>query len=320
MNRDISFTRKRSTLIFTELIVFCLVIYAAYSTAQSVASDENAPSDIRLLTRELPRCSVLYEQLEQGDQHKTKEDAYMDAMRILGIKRAILQVTGIWQNKKTRELKIVSSGYFAHYDDSGSQITDPQHIQEIQVSAQAAVINKAALDRASSAGYVHGIDRGVYPRNGQRVYAIIDLLDSPYLRELWPRFFPLVGAAESALNRAALSGDLVSVQNLIYQDRPSAEHLDEALNWASSSRYDNSAVIEILIRAGADVNAHSRNGTTALISSLRNPCNVQTLLQYHAKLDEKDRWGNTALKIAKDSGFVKSAQLLERASKFELKY
>jgi ankyrin repeat protein len=75
--------------------------------------------------------------------------------------------------------------------------------------------------------------------------------------------------------------------------------------------------VELLIDRGADVNAASSRGATALMmaaaSDHANPATVQLLLDHGARLDARDDEGRSALDWALMQGETAAAQLLRRA-------
>lgn len=71
-------------------------------------------------------------------------------------------------------------------------------------------------------------------------------------------------------------------------------------------------IIETLISAGADVNAKADNGYTALLFAARveNLPSLQALLNAGAKVDEKNDEGKTALMLAAEGGYLESVKAL----------
>ena len=69
-----------------------------------------------------------------------------------------------------------------------------------------------------------------------------------------------------------------------------------ALWYAVNSRRSSLSVLKLLLKAGADVNVHSRRGATPLMRSVqRTPEHMKLLLQYGAHLEARDDDGDTAL-------------------------
>jgi ankyrin repeat protein len=89
--------------------------------------------------------------------------------------------------------------------------------------------------------------------------------------------------------------------------------LDQALFDAVLSRYDNSAVIKILLDAGASVNARTPDGTTPLMNAAAHPCNLRPLLDNGADLSARDKWGRNALELARQAKATAAIQVLQDA-------
>jgi ankyrin repeat protein len=72
------------------------------------------------------------------------------------------------------------------------------------------------------------------------------------------------------------------------------------------------AIVQSLLDKGANVDAKSNNGVTALIAAAakRYPRTVQSLLDNGADVDTKDKYGRTALMVAAARGCFAMVQLL----------
>jgi ankyrin repeat protein len=87
-----------------------------------------------------------------------------------------------------------------------------------------------------------------------------------------------------------------------------------ALFEAVLSRYDNSTVINLLLDSGADVNARAPDDSTPLIVAVAHPCNLRPLLDRGADVNAHDRWGKTALQLAREQNNAAAVRLLEGAA------
>ncbi len=98
----------------------------------------------------------------------------------------------------------------------------------------------------------------------------------------------------------------------------SQNELNDALILAVTDYYDNSDVIDLLLKAGADVNARdSRFGQTVLMFARGRPIQIPMLLERGADINAKDPQGNTVLKLARNEGDKEVAQLLQQAGAHE---
>ncbi len=84
---------------------------------------------------------------------------------------------------------------------------------------------------------------------------------------------------------------------------------------SNSSEGNEKEILEMLIEAGADVNAKDDWGNTALIKACKSGYKkiVELLLYYEADVNAKNDWGNTALMVASERGHEEIVQLLEYA-------
>lgn len=114
------------------------------------------------------------------------------------------------------------------------------------------------------------------------------------------------------LTPVVLTGDAVGTEAVLKSRRFSQKELNLALFAAVISRYDNSDVINLLVQAGADVNARADYGVTALMFA--KPCNLQPLLEVGADLSARDKWGKDALQHARQVKDATAIRILEEAS------
>lgn len=264
----------------------------------------------------LPACSNLVSQLAPTARRDNISKPYMEQMTRAGIRRLMFEVESVWHDGGAHELRITRRLYFSAYDDPNSLITDPQRLNELKSGEMRAVLDKAVLEQAASAVPLHGIDSEHWNlKNGQLGYCRVELFDVPRFTGVHPRILPLAKDASSRLNRAATSGDEMELKQILESSGvPTRDALNEALIAAAGSRYNNSSIIDLLLSHGADINVHGKSGVTPLINAVASPCNLATLLAKGANINERDRWGHTALELAKDGGRAQSERLLEQAS------
>jgi uncharacterized protein len=106
-------------------------------------------------------------------------------------------------------------------------------------------------------------------------------------------------------------GDSFEIERYI-KEGVSRELLTSAVFAAVIGRYDNSQAIRTLVEAGADINAHAkRDKATPLMRAVHgSPCNIPVLLQLGARVQEQDKWGQTALKLAQEEKEAEIVRLL----------
>lgn len=111
-----------------------------------------------------------------------------------------------------------------------------------------------------------------------------------------------------------IPGDAIGTQALLNSHKFSKKELNRALFGAVLSSYDNTAVIRLLLVAGADVNARTKDGTTPLMNAVAHPCNLRPLLDSGADLRARDKWGRDALQLARRAKDPTAMRLLEYAT------
>ena len=92
---------------------------------------------------------------------------------------------------------------------------------------------------------------------------------------------------------------------------------ETVLGWAADN-VGNAAALEVLLRAGADVNAENDTGGTALLWAVwskehGDPEMVGVLLEAGAEIDHRDKFGNSALSLANQNEHTEAIRLLEAA-------
>lgn len=280
------------------------------------------PPEVTALIAKLPECSSLREQLQQGKFGDGNEKPYMRPMLDHGLQRAYFEVEGTWRHGRAESIRIVRRLYYMQLDGPDAQITDAATLKEIVNSGLEALLDQAVLARVKAARLYAGIDRWAgfgqidywrWRLSGGRISASFELFASPWVRR---RFIPdwvLPGKYRESVAHAASVGDVIDLSRLLRAHKDSPPELNNALNFAVMSPWDNTAAIELLIRAGADVNARFDEGTTPLMHAYQSSCNIRVLLEHGARVDDRNKWGQTALDLARQRHDTVAVRLLEAA-------
>src|SRR5262249_14891288 len=190
-----------------------------------------------------------------------------------------------------------------------SQISEDTTLNAFKVSGLQAELEGLARSRALTAPFYKGEFMFF---SGNHVVSFVEFLASAWLREqhvIWGR-----SGHPEPLTVAVAHGDALGTQAVLGLHRFTKKELHRALFGAALSRYDNSAVIKLLLDAGADVNAHAGEDTTPLMLAVPHPCNLRPLLEGGADLNARDKWGRTALQIARETKQPIAFRLLEEAA------
>jgi hypothetical protein len=269
------------------------------------------PPQVRHLMNELPMCSVLHEKLEHGDHGDGVDQPYMAAMRQQGVQRALVEVHAVLRGDRPEHIHIVRRLYFRRFDGPDAQIDDRAALDAIQTRGLRHRLDELALSLASQAPVARG-PAGPPWVSRDKVYGFVEFFADPWLPAPRPLLFPS-GSAETALGNAIQCGDALATQALLRSRKFAKRELNLALFGAVLSTYDNSAVIKLLLNAGADVNARAPDGETPLMVAVGRPCNLQPLLDAGANVNARDKWGGTALQQAHRWNQPAAVRVLEEA-------
>jgi len=146
--------------------------------------------------------------------------------------------------------------------------------------------------------------------SGGKIYGSTELFANAWLRPFAPDLVQPGKYREDAAH-AALVGDVISLSKLLRAHKYSQPELNKALSFAVMSFWDNTTAIELLIRAGADGNAKFGEGTTPMMLAYECSCNIPVLLEHGARLDERNRWGQNALDLARQRHDMVAVRVLE---------
>jgi len=264
------------------------------------------PPDLQQLIKELPPCSILRAELERGNYGGGVDQPYMGSMRAQGVQRALVELTAVFHGNRVENTRVVRRLYFRRFDGANSQISDEPTLTAIDTSGLAMVLDDLARDRIQTAPLV----RGYSGSPGDGVSGFVEFFANAWLPEQKPILFP--AGQRTALIAAVINGDAVETRALLGSSEFDKKRINGALLNAVLSRYDNTAIIELLLNAGANVNTRTADGTTPLMNAVAHPCNLHPLLDHGADVIVRDKWGRDALQLAREAKVDASIRLLEQ--------
>lgn len=304
-------------------LLICLSLLALPAAQSQTESARQRPAEVTQLIAKLPECSRLREQLEHGRFSDGTGKPYMRPMLDHGVQRAFFEVEGNWSHGRAENIRFVRRLYYRILDGPDAQITDAATLNEIETSGLAGTLDQAVLPQIKNAHLFSGTDQwgtaGIagywkWRLKGGHIYGTADLFASPWVS-------PFAGDIVSPykvrddLTHVAQIGDVIGVSKLLSAKRYSQLDLNRALNCAVMSLWDNTNVINMLVKAGADVNAKSSDGTTPLMATYECACNISVLLANGARVEDRNRFGQTALDFARQRHDAVALRLLEGAKR-----
>lgn len=286
------------------------------ATPRSEHSPQVAP-----LIEMLPECSSLRERLRREKFGEGTGNPYVRTMFERGVQRAYFELEGVWRHGHADRIRIVRRLYYKQLDGPDAQITDAATLNEIAKTGLQATLDEAAEAKARTAVLHAGIDSwagfGVinqwkWQLAGSKIYGAIEFFANPWVPPHLPNWVGPYGD-ENELSHAARVGDVIDLAKLLNTHKYAQPELNIALNEAASSAWNNNTAMELLMKAGADVNARFGDQWTPLMLAMNSPCNVAVLLSHGARLDDRNASGQTALDLARQRHDTVAVRLLEIA-------
>jgi hypothetical protein len=250
----------------------------------------------------------LRKEVESSNSGIRIDQEYMAAMRRAGVKRAFLEIDSIWRRGKPEHARTTRRLLFSQYDGPDSQIIDSNRLRQIEIQGLDAILDALAYQRVSNAHLFQGFEgRPVKSLEGKPMYSYVEFMADAQLPEQNTVVSP--SGKWNPVVHAAYLGDVIALEKDLVQN-PAKSTLNRALLDAVLNPYDNTQAIVLLIRSGADVNFHGHHGVTPLMNAVPHACNVRALIELGARVADADKWGRTALDLAKQEKQDISVQLL----------
>lgn len=284
-------------------LAFLIAAFTACSDlplTQSSAQKPDAATEewIKEVAASLPADEPLRNLIERGYRGNGIHEYWMDGMKKEGVKEVVVDVKGVWYRfggfRPGRVARIV---YRWDYSRPDSQIVDDVKLESLEKNGLQKELQAVAIKKSKRAIWMR-IDSNPWSQAG---YTKVCLTDNEWLPcGGWRIDRPAFSAFDEEqypLYSAAIFPDLVSLSKLLSTGHFSQTDLNTALSGALTSSSANTKVVTLLLKAGADVNARRRDGSTVLMeaaSGLRLT-NVKLLLALGADPNLKNERGETAL-------------------------
>ena len=134
-----------------------LLITLTTQTTHSQMEPANSPAveeHIRDVVRELPADSALRRNLLQGARGNGVHYSWMDSMRELGIKRAVVWIDIRFDSKgRPKKMSLNRTEYFAQYEGS-TPISDKTRFETIRATGLEKPLTTLGLERAGGGSWV----------------------------------------------------------------------------------------------------------------------------------------------------------------------
>ena len=275
-----------------------IAVCASCSHPSGQKTDEATEKRVAEVAASLPVDEPLRDLLEDGYRGNGVHEPWMDAMKKQRVKQALVDVKGAWYRTiGFRPNKVVRVVYRTEYSRPDSQIVDDVKLQALEKSTLRRELEAVALEKSKQARWMR-IDSNPLRQPG---YAHVCLMDDEWLpcgpMRIDRDMFSAFEESEAPLYSAAIYPDLVSASRQLATNHFSQADLDTALFGAITNSSDNTKMVELLVKAGANVNARRNDGSTLLMeaASALRVTNVKLLLALGADPNLRNQRGDTAL-------------------------
>jgi len=287
------------------LLIFLSVLCFACSERSLVRSSSNKPDQVterwlKGVAVSLPPDNPVRGSIERGYWGNGIHEPWMDLMKTEGVREVVIEVKGTW-NRLTgfsprSAPRIV---YLKDYSRPGSQIVDEAKLEELRNRGLEQKLESVAIKNSKRAIWLR-MDSNPWKQPG---YAVVYLCDNEWVPcGHWRTDRPSFSAFEEEkypLYSSAIFPDLLALSEQLATAHFDQSELNAALLGATHCPSDNTQVMSMLIKAGADVNARQRDGSTLLMHAATGlqVTNVKFLLAAGADPSARNQRGDTALSL-----------------------
>ncbi len=305
--------------IATALLALSLGVGSQGHPPAQAGSNPASQEAVRELVESLPPKSMWRNMMDHGVRGDGVRRPWMDEMRNQGIKLADLTFEFDWVQggKELTDWRLVSAKYFASYDSlsrpAAEPVTDPDRLNAIRASGLEARLEAVGLARAKRGIWVEDPAHQHPPRETGTGFQQVFLAENEWLPVQMFPWFAAYGPGTTPLMHAAILGDAERIKNLLAQGADvNAVSADGSTALIYATSLD---AVQTLLSAGADPNKATNDGSTALMTAaaagdLRT---AGLLLKAGANPNARDADGNSALSIAAQRDHPEVARLLRQA-------
>lgn len=257
-------------------------------------ADPTTELELKEIATSLPTDDALRNAIQGGRRGTGVHESWMDDMKREGIREARFEVKGTWWRAFGFWPSHLTRGvYRRSYSSPGSQIINENALQKLRSSGLERELETVAIRKSKGAIWFR-IDSNPWKQQG---YAEVHLCDNAWLPCGGEPGFSAFDSEQAPLYSAAIFPDVASLEKQLATQRFSQIDLNTALFGASRCRSDNTKAMALLIKAGADVNARRRDGSTVLMEAASGLqlTHLKFLLASGADANRKNDRGETAL-------------------------
>jgi len=231
-------------------------------------------------------------------------------MHSLGVKKARAVVGFLWHTRPSH-MKVFKVMFFDGYGEDCTQITDDARLARIRASSLNGLVSEFALAETASAVWSNS---ACFDSCGEGKYGVskVDLMDDETRPS--PNLVIRPSPMRTANDLHPEDGDELETKQFLASPASTASTRNDALLRAPIAS-DDSCIVKMLIRAGADVDARGDNENTPLMNAADGARwnDLRALLAAGANVNVQDFGGETALIQAAHLGDLTAVKILLEA-------